>query len=180
MGLHPSVKNTPKCMPRGSHKIFQDENDPFLTCCLWYDTKPVRFISTEANPTVICAALHRVGAQYERINQPAVASNYSRYYKSIDYFDVATNKYSIWRCSYRPWHYLFGFCLQAAIINAYILYMATSKVLRQKKFTQCDFRLLLGKQLIGGYTGCKYQPKIDPIFVDPDNPTPLIKNHDST
>ena len=53
--------------------------------------------------------------------------------------------------------------------------MATSKLLRQKKFTQCDFRLLLGKQLIGGYTGRKYQPKIDSIFVGLDNLTQLIK-----
>ena len=58
MGLHPFVKNAPKCMPHGSHKIFQDEDDPFLTFCLWYHTKPVRFISTEANLTVICVALH--------------------------------------------------------------------------------------------------------------------------
>ena len=52
-------------MPRGSQRIFQDQNDRFLTCCLWFDTKPVRFISTEADPTVTCGALRRVGGQYE-------------------------------------------------------------------------------------------------------------------
>ena len=45
-GLHPSVKTCGKKMPRGYHKIFQDENDRLLTCCVWFDTKPVRFIST--------------------------------------------------------------------------------------------------------------------------------------
>ena len=40
LGLHPSVKNAPKWMPWGSQRIFQDENDRFLTCCLWFDTKP--------------------------------------------------------------------------------------------------------------------------------------------
>ena len=39
LGLHPSVKNAPKRMPRGSQRIFQDQNDRFLTCCLWFDTK---------------------------------------------------------------------------------------------------------------------------------------------
>ena len=160
MGLHPSVRNAPTKMPRRSHRIFQDENEKFLTCCLWFDTKPVRFISTEADPTVIAFALHWVGSQYVRVNQPSVALNYAQFYKSIDYFDSAANRYSILRHSYRPWHYLFGFCLQAAIINAYILYVLTSKLPRPRTFCQSDFRLLLGKQLIGNFRAHKYEPKL--------------------
>ena len=180
IGLHPSVKNALKRMPQGTHRIFQDENDKFLTCCLWFDTKPVHFISTEADPTIVCAALRWIGAQYKHISQPSVASKYAERYKSIDFFDSAANKYSIWRHSYRPWHYLFGFCLQSAIINAYILYISTSNLLRPKKFCQSDFRILLGKQLIGSYTVHKYEAKIDPIFVGPDNPGIRMKTHEST
>ena len=133
MDLHQSVKNAPKCMPHGSHRIFQDQNDKFLTC-LWFDTKPVRFISTEADPTIVCAALRRVRAQYECISQLSVTSKYSMRYKSINFFDSAANKYSIWKRCYRPWHYLFGFCLQAAKINAYILYISTRNYPDQKTF----------------------------------------------
>ena len=151
-----------------------------MTCCLWFDTKPVHFISTEADPTIVCAALCRIGAQYKRISQPSIASKYAEWYKSIDFFDSVANKYSIWRCSYRPWRYLFGFCLQSAIINAYVLYISTSNLPRPKKFCQSDFRILLDKQLIGSYTVCKYQAKIDPIFVGPDNPGIRMKTHEST
>ena len=52
IGLHPSVKNVPKKVPRGCLKIFQDENDRFLTSCLWNDTKAVRFVSTCSDPTL--------------------------------------------------------------------------------------------------------------------------------
>ena len=180
MGLHPSVKNAPKRMPCGSQRIFQDENDRFLTCCLWFDTKPVRFISTEADPTVICSALCRIGAQYEHISQPSVSSKYAMRYKSIDQFDYSANKYSILRRSYWPWHYLFLFCFQAAIINAYILYMETNKLPRTKNFTQSDFRLLLRKQLIGGFSVRKYEPKVDPIFIGPGSTDSTIKNHENT
>ena len=176
VGLHPSVKNAPRRMPRGSQRIFQDENDRFLTCCLWFDTKPVRFISTEADPTVNCGALRRVGGQYERVSQPSVASKYAERYKSIDLFDFSAQKYSIMWQSYRPWRYLFSFCFQAAIINAYILYMETSKLPRSKNFTQSDFRLILGKQLIDGFTVRKYKPKVEPIFVGPGNPNTTMKN----
>ena len=37
-------------MARGVHKTFQDKNNPNLT-------KPVRFISTESDPTIVTAAL---------------------------------------------------------------------------------------------------------------------------
>ena len=100
--------------------------------------------------------------------------------KVLIFFDSAVNRYSTWGHSYRPWHYLFRFYLQSAIINAYILYISTSNLPRPKKFCQSDFRILLGKQLIGCYTVHKYDAKIDPIFVGPDNPGIRMKTHEST
>ena len=129
-GLHPSVKNAPKRMPRGSHKIFQDENDRFLTCCLWFDTKPVRFVSTASDPTVVSFALRRVGGKYERVSQPAIVANYQSKYKSVDLLDYYCSKFSVSRLSYRAWKYMFGFSLQASIINAYILFTSTNKAQR--------------------------------------------------
>ena len=106
-------------MPRGSHKIFQDENDLFLTCCLWFDTK--------ADPTVVSFALRRVGGKYERVSQPAIAANLQQKYKSVDLLDYFCSKFSVSRRSYRVWKYMFGFALQASIINAYILFTSTNK-----------------------------------------------------
>ena len=51
-------------MARGAHKTFQDKNNPNLTYCIWKDTKPVCFISTESDPTVVTAALRRVSSSY--------------------------------------------------------------------------------------------------------------------
>ena len=109
-----------------------------------------------------------------------LTSKYAKRYKSINLFDFLAQKYAIMRRSYRLWRYLFSFCFQAAIINAYILYMETSKLPRTKNFTQSDFRLLLGKQLIDGFSVCKYEPKVEPIFVGPGNPNTTIKNHENT
>ena len=58
--------------------------------------------------------------------------------------------------------------------------METSKLPRSKNFTQSDFRLILGKQLIDGFTVRKYEPKVEPIFVGPGNPNTTIKNHENT
>ena len=106
VGLHPFVKELPKKMTRGAHKTFQDRNNPALTCTVWKDTKAVRFISTETNPTVMSFALRRVASSYMRINQPLVASKYANNYKSVDFFDFATTKYQLGHRSYRLWIYV--------------------------------------------------------------------------
>ena len=167
-------------MTRGSHKIFQDENDRNLSCCVWMDTKAVRFISTECDPTKFGFALRRIGGKYERINQPSMASTYGNFYKQVDLFDFASTKYAIGRRSYRPWKYLFSFCLQASIVNAYILFIETSTIPRNKSFSQCNFRLALGKQLIGGFTIRKYEPKLEPLFIGPEGPNERFLNHQNT
>ena len=101
---------------------------------MWKDTKAVRFISTQCNPTNRCSALRRVSGEYHRIHQPLIASNYSSHYKEVDQFDFLATKYCIARRSYRPWLYLYNFCVQAAIVNAYILYMETNSEPKPKKF----------------------------------------------
>ena len=64
VGLHPFVKEPPKKLARGTHKTFQDTDNPDLTCTVWKDTKAVHFISTETDPTVVTFALCRVASFY--------------------------------------------------------------------------------------------------------------------
>ena len=180
MGLHPSVRTPAKKVPRGTSKIFQCENNRNLTCALWHDTKAVRFLSTEANPTINCAALRRIGGRYERISQPSVANRYASFYKSIDIFDFLSSKYTIARRSYRPWKYLWSFCLQSSIVNSYILFVSTSVLPRAKSYSQADFRLALAKQMIGSFSIRKYEPKIEPLFIAPDGTNERFLNHQNT
>ena len=179
-GLHPSVKTCGKKMPRGYHKIFQDENDRLLTYCVWFDTKPVRFIATASDPTIVSFALRRVGGNYEHMSQPAIAANYQSKYKSVDIMDFFCAKYSMARLLYRLWKYMFNFCLQASIVNAHILYTSTNKVPRCKNYTQTDFRLALGKQMIGSFSVRKYKPKLQPLFISPDASNERFINHENT
>ena len=167
-------------MVRGAHKTFQDKNNLNLTCTVWKDTKAVHFISTETDPTVVTFALRRVSSSYIQIHQPLVASKYADNYKSVDYFDYATTKYQLARRSYRSWIYLHAWCLQAAIVNAYILYMSTNSEPKPKKFSQSDFRIILGKQLINGFSCRKVKPSYDPVYVGPDVTTNEILDHENS
>ena len=145
VGLHPYVKNPPKKVARGT----QDENNPNLTCAVWFDTKPVWFILTETDPRIVCSTLRRVSRCYECVNQPLMANWYNNHFKSVDAFDFLSTKYQFACRSYHSWQYLFNFCLQAAVVNAFILYMAHNKCAHNKTYSQWEFWLALGKKLIG-------------------------------
>ena len=129
---------------------------------------------------MVGAALRWVGGRYKIIAWPFVTSQYGNFYKSIDIFDFLSTKYSISRRTYRPWQYLWSFCVQAAIVNAYILYISTNSTPRSKSFTQCDFRLALAKGLLGSFSTRKYEPKIEPLFISPEGPNERFVNHQST
>ena len=116
--------------------IFQDENSPNLTCAMWFDTKPVQFISTETDPCIVCTTLRRVSGHYECVSQPLSANRYNNHFKSVDAFDFLLTKYQFACQSYCSWHYLFNFCLQAAVVNAFIIYMAHNKCARNKTTLQ--------------------------------------------
>ena len=180
LGLHPFVRAPPKKMARGAYKVFQCENNRNVTCCVWIDTRAVRFVSCEADPTKGGGALRRVGGRYERIAQPSVASKYSQFYKSIDMFDFLSTKYAIARRSYRPWRYLWSFCLQASIVNAYILFISNSTLPRNKTYSQVEFRLAIAKHMIGDFSIRKYEPKIEPLFISPEGPSERFVNHQNT
>ena len=180
LGLHPYIKNPPKKVPRGTHRIFQDENNPNLTCTLWFDTKPVQFISTETDPRIVCSTLRRVSGQYECVNQPHIANQYNLHFKSVDAFDFLLTKYQFACWSYHSWHYLFNFCLQAAVVNAYIIYMAHNKSAHNKTYSQWEFQLALGKKLIGSFTSRQTIPRVEPLFVGPDNKNEQFINHQNT
>ena len=86
LGLPAGVKNPGK-MVRGEHKIWQDENDKYLTACIWQDTKQVHYISTAYSPTIVGVALRRVSSRYERVSQLLCSKQYNAFYQSVDRFD---------------------------------------------------------------------------------------------
>ena len=76
---------------------------------------------------------------------------------------------------------MWNFCLQASIVNAFILYMATNTDPKPRNFTQSQFRLVLGKQLIGGFSCRKATPITAPLFIGPDVvDTEQIVNHENS
>ena len=179
LGLHPTVKNPPK-MIRGEHKIYQDKKNPNLTCCVWQDTKHVRYASVACDPSVVGVAVRRVSRNYVRVNQPLVAQRYNQHYKAIDLLDQHIAAYPISRRTNRSWKHIFWFCFQTSVLNAYIIYRETHPGPMPKTYSHIDFRIALAKELIGNFSTRQVNPITKPLFVGPGVPNEQFVNHQNT
>lgn len=145
-------------MDRGQHVTFQDLNNPFLTITAWKDTgkNPVKFLSTFSKPNVTTRCLRRIGARYEELPQPICASQYNKNYGFVDKFDLFRSSYKVGSNGKKAWKYIFNFCLDASLVNSYLLYVETSQRPKTvKRYDQFRFRLELGKSLVGNFSSRK-------------------------
>ena len=97
----------------------------------------------------------RISADPIDVDQPHCVYDYNRFMGGVNTIDVGRK----WK---KAWHYIFWFLLNAAIINALMLYQATSQCQLRKK-TYLDFRLELVEQLIGGFSGRKRKANHQPV-----------------
>ena len=125
---------------------------PNLTCCVWADTKNVRYASVACDPTVVGVTIRRISRNYVRVNQPLVAQWYNQHYKSIDLLDQHLSSYPISHRTYHSWKHIWWFCFQAAVVNSYILYKETHSGPLPKSYAHIDFRIALAKEMIGTFS----------------------------
>ena len=107
IGLHPNVKKPPK-LARGEHKRqhTKTKKTPNLTCCVWADTKNVRYASVACDPTVVSVTIRRMSHNNVRVNQPLAAQWYNKHYKSIDLLDQHLSSYPISPRTYHSWKHI--------------------------------------------------------------------------
>lgn len=113
----------------------------------------------------MCSNLHNAGdhGQVLRTNKagereavvcPQAIVDYNKYIGGVDRFDqrMATNCIA-WK-SRTWWMKLFYYFMDAAIVNAFILYKETLKTInpRKKPMSHLQFRSKLANQLIGNFT----------------------------
>lgn len=140
-------------LQRGQSMTRQKGN---LTASVWQDKKPVAFLSTLSDPRAEVPVTRQHGRQELRMTQPHSANEYNKYMNGVDRHDQLRMKYSLGRDSKKAWKNMYFFLVNCAIVNAFILFSASS--IRQnskKRYTHLDFRMELVHQLIAGFSGRK-------------------------
>jgi len=151
------IKSCPR-LPRGEYRTYQSRRLSNLTTSIWWDTKEVRFVSTQANPEISGYAVRRVSGDPTNVTIPSIAQIYNLFYSGVDGLDQKVTKKvygDIGHSSKKMWKHIFFYLVNISIANSFILYNHTSTREQPKQYDHFSFRLELAKDLIGGFSSRK-------------------------
>jgi len=95
------------------------------------------------------------------VNCPVAVAQYTSRMGGVDRFDQRRELYSVSRRSRRWWLRIFYFMLDAALVNAHILY---NSVHPGNPMTQLTFRSRVFRGLVANYSSRKRRPSIEVNF----------------
>ncbi|CAB3242136.1 unnamed protein product [Arctia plantaginis] len=124
----------------------------------WLDTKEVTVLTSahKQSEVAIIKRTQKDGSKKEVFCPKAIA-DYTLHMGGVDHFDHFRSSYPTGRKSRKFWMRLFFFMLDAAVINAYILFLSKHA---QRDSAHREFRLRLARELIGSFTCKKQRPII--------------------
>jgi len=116
----------------------------------WMDTKCVHVLSTafDPNATLDVSRKQKDGTRLT-VTCPKPVYEYTKRMGGVDRFDQRRSMYSVSRRSRKWWMRLLYFVIDAAVVNAYILY---TSVHPDETMTMFNFRLRLFRGLVGTYS----------------------------
>jgi len=131
--------------------MFRRKNN--LVATVWRDKRIVNFLSSQSNPVGndTVSRKQRDGSIIQVASAPVVNS-YNKNMGGVDHSDQLRGYYAISPKSKKWWRYLFWFCVDLSIVNAYILETLARNHLTRR---QLSFRLELAKNLIGNFSSRK-------------------------
>ncbi|KAK9680986.1 Transposase IS4 [Popillia japonica] len=117
--------------------------------------KSVAMISTMHDPLEI-TQLPRSQKDGSRpmVSCPSAVKDYNQFMGRVDHFDQLHSAYNISWKSRRWWMRIFYYCLEACIVNSFVIYKANMKMKepQRKALTHLQFRSLLASGLIGTFS----------------------------
>ena len=143
-------KHLPTCAQqklRPGEKIVRQKGKVVFT--KWHDKRDVSVISSNVSPNSPDVVIQRNNQEQFK---PAVVDLYNKNMGGVDLADQLRKYYSITRTSVKWYRYLFWFAIDVSICDAFILYNHHRVGEGKAKIRQLDFRSVLSKQLVGGFT----------------------------
>ena len=141
-----------KRLQRGEFLFRQCGN---IVAVAWKDNKVVNVVSTLASPsdTTTVNRTQKDGSR-RAVPCPRSVALYNEYMGGVDHGDQLRGSYHVRLECTKNYKYIFGFLLDVAITNAYILY-SRYNVCSERLMDHKSFRMLLAEQLIGTYKSRK-------------------------
>jgi hypothetical protein len=131
--------------PRGKNVVFQKENSKVIFVS-WKDKSVVNAVSTAHDPLSTSTVLRRLKSGTRvPVDCPSTISEYCKFMGGVDRADNLRTSYNIRLATKKFWHRSFAYCLNTALVNAFILFKL-SKIFRSS-VSHLNFRLTLFEEL---------------------------------
>ena len=145
-GLPAGAKKT-KLKQRGEVE-FKQKGNALLT--IWKDKRQVSVLSTNSNAKMVA-----VGNPPKL--KPSAIQHYNAHMGGVDLADQLRSYYKVGRPSKKWWRYVFWFLLDVTMVNAWIIYSASTHVPPARRgYDQLHFRSDVAELLRAGYTSRKH------------------------
>lgn len=132
-----------KSMKRGDYNWFTTSAG--VSAYKWCDKRTVHLLSNFHNPNETTEVKRKTkDGTSENVPCPKVLTDYNKYMNSVDKFDQMRTVYGLDRKSKKWWHRIMFFFLDAAVVNAYVLYTLSDEA----KMSMKEFRLNITDNLV--------------------------------
>lgn len=135
----------PLKLKRGEMKAYR--KDDKYSLLIWKDVNEVSMLSTYYDNSVETVRRIKKKGVVENVTKPTVVCRYNENMGGVDIADQYISTYAFIRKSIKWWRKVFFWLLEAAIVNAFILF--NSQQPQNEKVRQRTFRKQLVKQLVG-------------------------------
>lgn len=95
-----------------------------MAATTWFDSKPVSFLSTSANPVGLGIALRWINSERQEMSTTLQEVEYQLHMRGVDLIDQMRRDYSVQFHSQKWWHRFFFFIVDSSLQNAWVLYKA--------------------------------------------------------
>ena len=141
-----------KYLPEGIHKPGRMIHGAYKSChnassnlvaTVWQDSRIVRLVNTNLNPTNVVHTDWRFGHNVIQVNLPQKIQLYNRCTNAVGHHDQMCIKYNVGYFSVKAWKYIFWYFVNTSIVNAYILYCKASTRQTKRSLLLSTFHLRL-------------------------------------
>ena len=142
---------------RGKDRGWYDyRSSPPLLACAWKDKKIINFLTTIHKATPPARVLRTVVSDgqvtREAVTCPPLLPDYQAFMRGVDRGDQLIGYYNIGRRSRKWWKRVFGYAIEVAALNAYIIQKDGRPPSERSKHDYLEFRVALAEELIGSFT----------------------------
>lgn len=124
---------------RGSMHAIQDEENS-ITLIRWHDNNQVTVATNVTEEAVLgegqCRRWDRREKKYKYVSQPSVVQEYNRYMGGVDLYDKLRGAHRL-KIRSKKWYWPHvRFCINGAVVNAWLLYRRIDKDMPLLEFTR--------------------------------------------